>query len=184
MLNYILRSQRSDLIYKYQRPIFYLIESLHRPLPSKDDSVSLTVFRGCQMTIFEVDELKTKIGEIIQNLPFLSTSVNRQIANTFAGNGFNENSYLVPVIMEIHLDTGQPMRPYALITNSAEEEVLFSPGIKFVLMSCRKLHNNGLLWHFKLNAIPVEQQKQIEHKYGKTFISSAELKWDVDFGRG
>jgi len=93
-----------------------------------------------------------------------------EIAQIFAGDGSDDNPCLVSVLFKIHLDTGQPMRPYALINDSAEEEVLFSPGTRFVLMSCRKLHDNDRLWLFELNAIPEKQQEQLKLNHGETFL--------------
>jgi hypothetical protein len=62
------------------------------------------------------------------------------------------------------------MHPYAPINYSAEEEVLFSPGTKFVLMSCRKLDDNGRLWHVELTAIPEKHQEQLALTHGETFL--------------
>lgn len=171
-LNLMLRQQRDDLIYQHRDQIFELIESLRQPIPSEDDSVLLTLYRGQQMTIMEVDELRTHEGEIVSSLPFLSTSLNSEIATIFAGDGRSNNMYFVSVIFTIFLDTGQPTKPYALIDGSAEEEVLLSPRTKFLLVSCRKLHDNGRLWHFELRAIPEKQQKEIECTYGRTFLTS------------
>jgi hypothetical protein len=184
VLNRILRQQRYDLIYHFQHVIFDLIEKLRQPLPSEEDSVFLTLYRGQQMTIFEIEKLKNSVGEIVYTRPFLSTTMERQIADVFAGDGFNDTSYLVSVILEIQVETGQPMRPYALINNSAEEEVLFSPRTKFLLDFCRKLHENGLLWHFKLIAIPEKQQDQIKQTYGETFSLSNEINGMANIGRG
>ncbi|CAF3966254.1 unnamed protein product [Rotaria sp. Silwood1] len=81
-------------------------------------------------------------------------------------------------MLKIHLDTGQPMRPYALINNSAEEEVLFSPGTRFILMSCRKLHDNGRFWLFELKAIPEKEQEQLKLNHGESFfVAESPNRW-------
>jgi hypothetical protein len=171
VINSILRQeQQVDVIYEYRHAIIDLIEHLRRPLPSEDDSVSLVLYRGQQITIFELEKMKNNVGEVFSASSFLSTTLNRQIAQIFAGDGSGDNPCLVSVIFKIHLDTGQTMRPYAYITNSAEEEILCSPGTKFVLMSCRKLHDNGRLWVFELKAIPEKQQEQLKLNHGETFL--------------
>jgi hypothetical protein len=169
-LNHVLRQQRHDIIYQYRHAIIDAIERLRRPSPSEDDSVSLVLYRGQHMTKFELEKMKNNVGKLVSCASFFSTTMNPQLAEIFAGDGSDDNPCLVSVIFKIYLDTGQPMRPYALINKSAEEEVLFSPGTKFILMSCRKLHDNGRFWLFELNAIPEKQQEQLELNHGETFL--------------
>ena len=175
VLNHVLRQKQHHVIYQYRHAIINLINSLRLPLPSEEDSISLTLYRGQQMTIFELEKMKNNVGELISSTSFLSTTLNLKIAQIFAGDGSDDNSCLVLVIFKIYLDTGEPMRPYVLINKSAEEEVLFSPGTRFVLISCRKLHDNGRLWLFELQAIPEKQQEQLTLTHGETFslLSSA-----------
>jgi hypothetical protein len=136
------------------------------------------------MTIFELEKLKNNVGELVSSSSFLSTTMSPQIAQIFAGDGSHDNPYLVSVLFKIHLDTGQPMLPYALINDSAEEEVLFSPGTRFVLMSCRKLHDNDRLWLFELKAIPEKQQEQLELNHGETFLLLSSARGWPTVGRG
>jgi hypothetical protein len=184
VLNHILRQQRYDVIYQYRHAIIELTEQLRRPLPSEDDSVSLVLYRGQHMTIFELEKLKNNVGELVSSSSFLSTTMSPEIAQIFAGDGSDDNPCLVSVLFKIHLDTGQPMRPYALINDSAEEEVLFSPGTRFVLMSCRKLHDNHRLWLFELNAIPEKQQEQLKLNHGETFCCLVQQVDGRPVGRG
>ncbi len=183
LLNRILRQQRHDLIDRFRHVIFDLIKKLPPTLLSEEDKVLLTLYRGQQMTLSEIDKLNKKVGEIVYSRSFLSTSFQRSIANIFAGDGSNSNPYSVSVILEIQVDTGQSIGHYALINNSAEEEVLFAPNIKFVLMSCRKLNDNGRLWHLKLIAISDKQEQQMKQNYGETFSLSGEANYGV-IGRG
>ncbi|CAF3338896.1 unnamed protein product [Rotaria socialis] len=114
--------------------------------------------------------MKHNIGEIISAAPFLSTTMNPQIAEIFVGDGSDDNPYLVSVILKIYLDTGQEMRPYARIYNSAEEEVLLSPGTKFVLKSCKQIDDKERRWLLELYAISEKQQEKVELTYGETFM--------------
>jgi hypothetical protein len=85
--------------------------------------------------------------------------------------GSDDNPYVVSVIFKIHLYTGQPMRPYTLINNGGEEEeVSLSPGTKFIIKSCRKLHDNDRLWLFKLKVIHEKQQEQLKLNHGQSFL--------------
>jgi hypothetical protein len=126
------------------------------------------------MTIFEIGKLKNSLGECVAVSSFFSTTMDRQIADIFAGDGSNNDSYVVSVIFKIYLYPGQPMRPYALINNSAEEEVLLSPGTKFVLIACQKLCHDGQLWFIALDAIPEQQQQELLLIHGQTLLLSSE----------
>ena len=173
VINHVLRQERYDIIYQHRHAIIDVMERLRRPLPSEEDSVSLVLFRGQQMNLYELEKMKNNVGELFSISSFFSTTFNLKLAQTYAGDGSDDNPYFVSVIFKIHLDTGQPTRPYARISNSAEDEVLFSPGTKFVLMSCRKLHDNDRLWFLELKAISEQQQqqpKQLELNHGETFL--------------
>ena len=170
VLNSILRQNRVDIIYTYRHAIIDIINCLRRIRSLEGDGVPLTLYRGQLMTIIEVDKLKNNLGELVAVNSFFSTSFSRSVAECFSGMGSNEGALLVSVIFEIHLDTGQPMPPYAWIPNSGEDEVLFSPGTKFRLISCRKLHDDGRLWLFGLQAISEQQQEQLTLSHGETMM--------------
>jgi hypothetical protein len=123
-INLVLRQQRYDLISLIQYILNDLIESLRQSSLSAIDSGSRIPYRGQQMTIFEIDKLKNNVGECVVVSSFLSTTQNRQLAEIFAGDGATNEFCFVSVIFKIDLHTSQPMRPYTLISNSAEEEVL------------------------------------------------------------
>jgi hypothetical protein len=90
------------------------------------------------------------------------------------------DSYFVSVIFEIHLYTDQPTRPYAPIENSGEEEVLLSPGTKFVLVACQKLYSNGQLWFIELKAIAEKQQENLLLTHGQTLLLISETsEWTI-----
>ena len=183
-LNEALRQKREEVFYKYRHATMDIMRCLRRPLPSEENSVALTLYRGQLMTVVEVAKLKANVGELVAWSSFASTTFNRELAEVFSGNGLNGSPYLVSVIFKIHLDTGQPMRSYAHIPTSAEDEVLFSPGTKFLLMSCRKLHHNGRLWQFELRAIPEKQQEQLTLTYGETLMLLTSANGWPNIGRG
>jgi hypothetical protein len=170
IINRILRQQQLHVIYQYRHAIIDLIECIRRSVPSEGDSIPPVLWRGQQMTLFELGKMKNNVGELICTSSFLSSTMNRTIAEIFAGDGSDDNPCFVSVILKIYLDTSQPMRPYTLINNSAEEEVLFSPGTRFILLSCRKLHDNDRLWLIELKAIPEKQQEQLALTHGETFL--------------
>ncbi|CAF4900681.1 unnamed protein product [Rotaria sp. Silwood1] len=174
ILNHILRQPNLHDIFCFRHAIIDLINSLRRPLPAEDDSVSLVLYRGQKMTIFELEKMKNNERQIFSAAPFLSTTMDHRIAQIFMGDGSDDDPCVVSVIFKIYLDTGQPMRPYARVNNSAEEEVLLSPGTKFILMSCRKLHDKGQFWLLELKAITEKQQEQVALNYGETFLLLSE----------
>ncbi len=170
-LNRILRQKNLDEFYLIRHVINDLIGVLRQPVSSEEDSVSLTLYRGQQMHIFELNKLKNNVGEIVAIATFFSTTMNPKVAETFAGDASRFDRYLVSVIFKIYLDTSQETRPYALIANSGdEEEVLLSPGTSFMLMSCRKLDDNSRLWLIELQAITERQQEQVELTYGEALL--------------
>ena len=170
LLNRTLRQDCYDNIYQYRQAVIDVVNCLRRLSVIQNKTAARMVYRGQQITIFELEKLKNNIGELISCSSFLSTTLDRRLAKIFAGDGSDDDPYVASVIFQIQLNTGQPMRPYAHIMNSAEEEVLFSPCTKFRLMSCRKLHDNGRLWLFELLAIPEEQQKQVILNHGEIFL--------------
>lgn len=170
ILNRILRRSQHHTIHEVRHAIIDLINQLRRPLPSKEDSVLLTLYRGQQMTLFELEKLKISEGEVVRTTSFFSTTFRKSVADAFGECQDGHDPTLISVIFEIQVDTSQPMRPYALVSNNGEEEVLFSPGTKFILMSCRKLHDNGRLWLMKLQAISEQQQEQLKKNHGETFL--------------
>jgi hypothetical protein len=169
-INYILRHDPIDDICCAQPVIGDIIDCVKQLPTAKEDAVLLTLYRGQQMTIFELDKLRRCIDDIVSTKSFLSTTFKYSVASIFSGNGLINDPYMVSVIFKIHLDTGQPMRPYRLINVSAEDEVLLSPNTKFVLRSCRKLHDSVPLWLIELQAIPEIQQEQLRLIYGETFL--------------
>ncbi|CAF3310193.1 unnamed protein product [Rotaria socialis] len=170
ILNHTLRQKQLHDIVCRRHTIVALINSLRRPLTAEEDGTLLILLRAQKMTIFELEKMKHNIGEIISAAPFLSTTMNPQIAEIFVGDGSDDNPYLVSVILKIYLDTGQEMRPYARIYNSAEEEVLLSPGTKFVLKSCKQIDDKERRWLLELYAISEKQQEKVELTYGETFM--------------
>jgi len=180
VLNRILRQQRHDLIYRILPIINDLINHLRQRSSHQDKNVSLILYRGQQLTIFEIEKLKNNIGECVAVSSFCSTAKIRELADIFAGDGSMNDSYFVSVIFEIHLYTDQPMRPYAPIENSGEEEVLLSPGTKFVLVTCQKLCSNGQLWFIELKAIAEKQQKNLLLTHGQTLLLISETsEWMI-----
>ena len=170
LMNRILRQECCSTIYQYRHTMIDMMNCLKRLFSIQTKSNTWTLYRGQQITIFELEKLKNNVGELISCSSFFSTTFNHQLAQIFAGDGSDDNPYYVSIIFQISLGPNQPIRPYARIENSAEEEMLFSPGTRFRLMSCRKLHDRGQLWFCELLAIPEDQQKQLMLNHGETFL--------------
>ncbi|CAF1540669.1 unnamed protein product [Adineta ricciae] len=170
IINRTLRQDSIERIYHIRAVISHTIDCLRQSSLSEEDSVMLTLFRGQQITVFELDKLRRCKGEVVSIRSFFSTTFSASVADIFSGNGAIKDRYMVSVRFKIYLDTSQSMRPYRLITESAEDEVLLSPGTKFVLKSCRKLHDNPRSWLIKMVAIPEKQQEQLRLTYGETFF--------------
>ncbi|CAF4553934.1 unnamed protein product, partial [Didymodactylos carnosus] len=127
-LNLSLRQRRLDNIYYYRQIIINIMHCLRQSQPAEEDRALVTIYRGEQMTVFELDKLMKRVGEVVTVASFFSTSFSFKVAQIFAGNGSDNDLHMISVIFEIQLDTARPMRPYAPINGSEEDEVIFSPG--------------------------------------------------------
>ena len=169
IINHALRQGSPEKLYHVQHAVHDIMSCLGQNTAAEENGIFLTVYRGQQMTTFEKDRLLKCIGDVIPIKSFFSTTFSFPIASIFSGNGLIRDRYMVSVIFKIYLDTGQPLRPYGLIYWSAEDELLLSPGTKFVLMSCRKLHDKTQLWLMELQAVPEKKQEQLRVIHGETF---------------
>ncbi|CAF4065287.1 unnamed protein product [Rotaria sp. Silwood1] len=157
LLNKALRELDIDTIYSLR----YFFKDLHTKLleryfstrlKSASDSLRETVFRGQLMSNKEFDEkIRHNTGGFLPVSSFFSTTLNRQLAFTYAGDGSSETEQ--SIVFEIDVDKNDYIFPYADIsTESAfdgvESEVLFTFGAVFRILSIEK--NDDNIWIVKL----------------------------------
>ena len=180
-LNRICRQQKLDEFYLVRHVVNDLMVHLRKPLPLEDAGFLLTLYRGQRLHIFELKKLRNNVGEVVASTSFFSTTRNCEVAEIFGGDDFDADPSYVTVLFKIDLDTSQEMRPYAQIANSGEEEeVLLSPGIRFVLISCQKIHDNSHYWLIELQAISEKQDEQLELTNEESLLLLSSAKgWPV-----
>lgn len=125
---------RTGEIYGEHTPVRlkYMLSGMKKLPP-----VKIVTYRG---TSFEVDPdlfaYYTKIGQIVSDPGFTSTSVSREIAESFIA----DNGYEYFILMIIKGFSGRDLAGIGYIgVDKAEREILFLPGTKFRITKTRKI---------------------------------------------
>ncbi|CAF0719528.1 unnamed protein product [Adineta steineri] len=169
LLNRALRTEDIDIVFKFR---FFIIDlynqltDLHNQLKF-DKSNYLTVYRGQQLTQNELQFLKLNINSFISMNTFLSTTINKEAALMFAGDG-SERPQIESVIFEIIIDISKSDRPVADISKLShmqhEDEVLLSMSMIFKINSVEQIDNN--VWKVKITSInEMDIKLNTYHKY-------------------
>ncbi|CAF0957874.1 unnamed protein product [Adineta steineri] len=160
LLNKALRTQNTEIIFKFR----FFINDLHNQIlqlyleylesPSSSTNHSLTLYRGQCMKIDEVHLLERSVNQLISMNSFFSATTIKEIAELFAEtiDQSNEASPLQSVLFIINIcNMTKDTTPFAFIKNFScchdEEEVLFSIGVIFKVVSVKKQQN---MWHVNL----------------------------------
>ncbi|CAF3389536.1 unnamed protein product [Rotaria socialis] len=154
LLNTALRTENIDIIFKFR----YFIKNLHNNLISLQkystqmlSSPKFTVFRGQHLSNSELKMLLSNIGGLISMNSFLSTTLNRNLALTFAGDG-SRSPLLESVLFQLECNTITNRKPFAS-TNTSESEILFSIGAIFRIENIGKLKDNNNIWFINLMSV-------------------------------
>ncbi|CAF4259912.1 unnamed protein product, partial [Adineta steineri] len=157
LLNRALRTQNTEIIFKFR----FFINDLHNQIlelykqylqiHSSTTNHCLTVYRGQRMKIDEIQLLKRSVNQLISMNSFLSATTIKELAEIFADTSdqSNEASPLQSVLFTINIcNMTKDTTPFAFIQNFSccrdEEEVLFSIGAIFKVVSVKKDNNT---WH-------------------------------------
>ncbi|CAF1689601.1 unnamed protein product, partial [Adineta ricciae] len=113
---------------------------MHQQLVERQIKSPIRVYRGQRMSNIEVDLLADSIGKLVSMKSFLSTSLDRKVAETFAdiqvGSTDDETVFVIFIIDAIPNEINKTLRPFGDITdisyfNEAEKEILFMVGAVF-----------------------------------------------------
>lgn len=135
VLNRALRERDLKLLLSFRFFIFDIYKQLlHEYENSNRTTLPSIVYRAQFMPSYTVLRMTGSIGGYVSMNSFLSTTLNRRVALEFVGKlKDNLQKDLHAVLFEIQIDPSIKTLPYANISQysmfSAEEEVLFSPGI-------------------------------------------------------
>ncbi|CAF0982705.1 unnamed protein product [Didymodactylos carnosus] len=154
MLNKALRTQDVDMLFK----LGFFIKDLHEELHNLQNSSTthlgrtITVYRGLGIPNKEFESLQKKVGGLLSMNSFLSTSAQEAVAVRFARNSLGRSD-ITSVLFEMMVDTEKCRQPFSNIktvsTYSTEDEILFSMGTVFRIISIKKLKKEGV-WNVKL----------------------------------
>ena len=169
-LNKALRTENIDIIFKFR---FFLsdllneIKLFHNEFIEILDDMILTVYRGGSISIDELETLKHNTGGLISFNTFLSTSLDKDVALLFAGEG-DYRPLRESVLFQIKIYAQDNLKPFANIKIKSfmkdEDEVLFSLGTIFRIESVESL--NEYIWIINLTLSGDEdQQLQDLRKY-------------------
>ncbi|CAF1298003.1 unnamed protein product [Didymodactylos carnosus] len=144
LLNKSLRVQNIELLFLYR----FFIRDTQRELAKNQCKSPVKVYRGQMMSLRELDRLRKSIGDIISMNSFLSTSLDRQLAEFYvegAAIGSHGELDSVPVLFEIdaHPSVASTEKPFANISQFSEfaeeeQEVLFMLGSVYRLNGIRE----------------------------------------------
>ncbi|CAF4259969.1 unnamed protein product, partial [Adineta steineri] len=168
LLNTALRTQNTEIIFKFR----FFINDLHKQIlelykeylesHSSITNHSLTLYRGQCMKIDEIHLLERSVKQLISMNSFLSATTIKDLAEIFADTSdqSNETSPLQSVLFTIKIyNMTKDTTPFAFIQNFScfrdEEEVLFSIGAIFKVVSVKKDNN---MWHVNLELSSQQNQ--------------------------
>ncbi|CAF1162787.1 unnamed protein product, partial [Didymodactylos carnosus] len=186
LLNKVLRSRNIGAILKFRYFIIELYEQLshgyvaekekkgkkekkenemesEREIKMQDNlklstlSTNLTVYRGQNIHEEELEKMRKSIGDLMSSTMFMSTTKTIEIAT-----GFITDTTEKCVLFEISVDQNETAsKPYldisTLSSKPLEEEVLFSIGSVFRIMSVKKLPMNK---YWTINLLLTEEENQ------------------------
>lgn len=156
-----LRSTDFNLISNFSFYLTDLYNALHtRYQISLSENNESIVYRGIALPKCELEELKEKIGCLVSNNTFLSTTCKRDVALSYAiiqSDKLSKQS----VLFDIHINNKIGKHPFADISdiNYVEGEILLSVGTVFRIDSVCEPESNDIglgIWTVKLTACEEE----------------------------
>ena len=167
LLNKALRSQNTDIIFKFRLFISHLhnqINQLYQQYLATHQGGQLTVYRAQMMSMEEIEFLAKNVNGIIAMNTFLSTTQLLNVVEMYLNpNGpSRDNPHEQAVLFTIHIsDINQDTTPFAFISRYScipdEAEVLFTINALFSVQSVTK---NGNIWHVCLQLSKQQNQQQ------------------------
>lgn len=153
MLNRALRNLETEMIMRmgfFVRDLHQNIEDLHREQRQGRSGGPISLYRGQGVTRMDFEKLvKTKGGGLMSFNNFLSTSADREIAQTFAESN-QINPETIGILFVITVDSSVSSVPFACVETlspfGSEEEFLFSMHTIFRIGHMEPIDDNERLW--------------------------------------
>ena len=154
ILNQAFRTENIDLIYRYRFFFVDLYKNIERLHVEQQETLLKDVkvlYRGQCINSKEFDQLNQNIGSLILMNNFLSTSLTKELALIYSGDG-EQKPNRESIIYQIHIDhehgSSQPfanIREFSIFPD--EDEILFATGTIFHLHS---IYSEGNRWIVEL----------------------------------
>ncbi|CAF2961087.1 unnamed protein product [Rotaria sp. Silwood2] len=174
-LNNALRTEDIEQLYIFRFFISDLCKSLLREFQViKDWEPVLTLYRGTRILISEYEKLKQNVGQLMSMNGFLSTSLSKEVATTFAGQSSDtKQSILIEIECDFRkVETTILAQVTEFSTNPYEQEVLIDIGAVFEILSVGQIDSETNLLLVKMKA--TDEGAKIANEYIQ--INREELK--------
>ncbi|CAF1009498.1 unnamed protein product [Adineta steineri] len=160
-----LRTEDIELLFTFRFFIIDLCSVIEEENQFLKNNGTLTLYRGTQIPIEELEKIKKNIGKTVSTNGFLSTSRNKNVSFAFIPINTQLNDFAL-VLFEIKADPLLKTVVFADVGNKSriksEEEVLFNLNSLFKIVSVRfnpKLN----IWKVQLNATDEGAEKVEEY---------------------
>lgn len=157
LFNRAFRTENIDLLFIFRFFLADMYKHLQKLyLEQFPDDLPDFVYRGQPMTNLEFNSIKNNVGRLMSINTFFSTSIDRQVAEIYAGVDKASDPNLLSVVYEIEIDIthSTKKRPFAVIINlsrfSDELEVMFSVGSMFRIECVQDRQTSEGYWYVKL----------------------------------
>ncbi|CAF1228013.1 unnamed protein product, partial [Didymodactylos carnosus] len=179
LLNKALREQDVNTLYSLR----YFIKDLHLQLKQlhasqqQTSTTLVTAYRGQLMNNEEFDKkIRRNKGGFLSVKTFLSTTLDRNLTNFFAGDGSKEDE-AQSVLFQIDIDKNVIKFPFADVSEESqfgkdEREVLFTMGCVFLIESAKEMTSGFWIVQLKLTSEEDEQLQKLT-LYMKDYIIKA-----------
>lgn len=187
LLNKAFRTENIDIIFKFR---FFIID-LHNQLRSLCngyikflrlcDLDYLSVYRGQQISVEELQKLKDNIGGLISINSFLSCTTDSDVAIVYAGDSTNHHhiaSALFKIIVDLDAIKTDDEQPFANVKEHSffkfEDEVLFSMSTIFHIESIEMIPNSHI-WRIQLTFVKNDnpQMKELDEHFNRRVGNNA-----------
>ncbi|CAF0798433.1 unnamed protein product [Didymodactylos carnosus] len=179
LLNQALRQKNISFLFKFGffiKDLYEQLKAAQKPfIESISGSPILTLFRGQQMPIFDIEKLE--YDAYIYNTTMFSSSFDCQVSLMFQDSRLKQDSFLRNVLFQIEVDIRKRTLPYAYIREQSqfkdEVEILFMIGNQFKV---RNIEFNKQENYFFVDLILINDFEPRDLKTAKDYSSRRNLK--------
>ncbi|CAF4597107.1 unnamed protein product, partial [Rotaria sp. Silwood2] len=160
LLNKAFRTENIDIVFIFRffvKDLYKQLKVLHEDflkILQESEVSNIIVYRGQFMVSNELQLLKENINGLVSMNTFVSTSMDKEVAEIYAGDGSRRPQF-ESVLFEINIDMTILTKPLANIQEHSyfkdENEILLPVGSQFQIMSIENINNN--IWYIHLISV-------------------------------